>query len=237
MKRLAYFAFMAIIMFSFVCSCGGRGKKFDWEDATVEERLEYMRSDTSWIHKLDSMAFFAIGPGAECLDAVKHLFLYDGRYWVYNQDWGGVLELPEGYIPEDDLWQAELSYHGAGTWSPDSTVYISHYEGFQPFEFDEFEEMLRDSYAEDSITTVTSFVIDDYVFPDGFLTKSITLDTINEDGIIGYLRYIYRDADGVEYSVSVQYPSGDEEKVKDILVMIDRYPLNADGALLIGDVI
>lgn len=234
MKKPILFALTVLTMLSAFCSCGGGGKKFDWEKATLEEKLEHMRSDSSWIHELDSMAYVAVGPGAKCLDPVKHLFVCDGRYWVYNQDWGGVLELPEGYIPCDDTWQVELSYHGAGTWSPDSLVYISHYEGFQPLEYDEFEEELRTRFDEDSITAVTSFRVDDYVFPDGYVSKSIAIETENTDGIVGYLRYIFRDVNGVEYAVSVQYQSGEEEKVTDIMKMIDRYPLNADGRIEVG---
>lgn len=237
MKRLLVFAFTISAVLSAVHSCGVGERNFNWEKATLEEKLEHMRSDSSWIHELDSMAYVAVGPGAKCLDPVKHLFVCDGRYWVYNQDWGGVLELPEGYIPCDDTWQVELSYHGAGTWSPDSTVFISHYEGFQPLEYDEFEEEIRARIDEDSITTVISFKSDDYAFPDGYATKCITVETINDDGIVGKMRYIFRDANGVEYAVSVQYPSGEEYKVKDIMVMIDRYPISDDGSLCRGECI
>ena len=56
------------------------------------------------------LAAIAIGPGAKCIDPVWHMFSYEGRYFFHNQDWGGVLEVPKGFLPEDDLWQAELSF-------------------------------------------------------------------------------------------------------------------------------
>lgn len=89
-----------------------------------------IRSDTVWISHLDSLASIAIGPGARCLDPVSHSFLYDDRIWLYNQDWGGVLELPSDYIIEDDPLQAELYFHGTCAFSPDSMAIVSFYAGF-----------------------------------------------------------------------------------------------------------
>lgn len=99
-----------------VISCATQPKQTGPEAILVQ-----MRADTSWIHHLDSLAQTAIGPGAKCLDPVSHSFTYDGRTWIFNQDWGGVLEIPADYIIEDDLWQAKISFHGTHAWSPDST--------------------------------------------------------------------------------------------------------------------
>ena len=109
-----------------VISCATQPKQTGPEAILVQ-----MRADTSWIHHLDSLAQTAIGPGAKCLDPVSHSFTYDGRTWIFNQDWGGVLEIPADYIIEDDLWQAEISFHGTHAWSPDSTSLVSFYAGFQ----------------------------------------------------------------------------------------------------------
>ena len=100
---------IAIISILFLSmACGQRPKA----NNTPEGILAQMRADTSWIHELDSLSQVAIGPGARCIDPVWHTFSYDGRTWFFNQDWGGVLEIPSDYLPEDDLWQAELSFHG-----------------------------------------------------------------------------------------------------------------------------
>ena len=109
-----------------VISCATQPKQTGPEAILVQ-----MRADTSWIHHLDSLAQTAIGLGAKCLDPVSHSFTYDGRTWIFNQDWGGVLEIPADYIIEDDLWQAKISFHGTHAWSPDSTILVSFYAGFQ----------------------------------------------------------------------------------------------------------
>lgn len=59
--------------------------------------LAEMRSDTAYIHELDSLATLALGSDANCIDPVWHLFNCNGRRWFHNPDWGGVLEIPEGW--------------------------------------------------------------------------------------------------------------------------------------------
>ena len=110
-----------------IMSC--RPKPNDVDDPA--DVLAQMRNDTAWIHQLDSMAQTAIGPGARCIDPVKHTFSYDGRVWLFNQDWGGVLEIPGDYILKDDLFQTELTFHGTRAFSPDSLIAITCYAGFQ----------------------------------------------------------------------------------------------------------
>lgn len=127
-----------------VISCATQPKQTGPEAILVQ-----MRADTSWIHHLDSLAQTAIGPGAKCLDPVSHSFTYDGRTWIFNQDWGGVLEIPADYIIEDDLWQAKISFHGTHAWSPDSTILVSFYAGFQCLDKEEFTESILESLEED----------------------------------------------------------------------------------------
>ena len=128
-----------------VLACGQRPK----DNKTPEDILAQMRADTSWIHELDSLAQVAIGPSARCIDPVWHTFSYDGRTWFFNQDWGGVLEIPSDYLPEDDLWQAELSFHGTRAWSPDSLILVSYYAGFQTLSKEESIEAIVSGLEED----------------------------------------------------------------------------------------
>ena len=210
-------------------SCGGHKSTGEWESMTVEQRLEAMRTDTVWVAHLDSLAAVHIGPGARCIDAVKHTFRWDGRFWVYNQDWGGVLEIPEGYVPFDDEWQAELSYHGAGIQSPDTMVYISHYEAFQGFEYEEFRQMCRESICADSLFTDVTVREETLRYKDGTETPVIIFETLNVDGIKGYFKYIYTSPESTEYSVSLQYPADCEDKYGYIKELIDRYPFGPQG--------
>lgn len=172
-----------------------------------EAILAQMRADTAWIHTLDSLAAIAIGPGAKCIDPVWHLFSWEGRFFFHNQDWGGVLEIPEDFIPEDDLWQAELSFHGTSAWSPDSLILITFYAGFNAM----------DEEADESTVRIER--------------------NINEDGIVFYGRTISKGPYGVEYAVSLQYPEGLEERVADIIPMIERYPYGPDGKLHPGEAV
>lgn len=222
-----------VIVSLVIVSCNTtRNSNFDWETATLGEKIEYMRSDSIWIAELDSLAQEAIGEGAKCLDPVKHLFSYGEGYWLYNQDWGGVLEIPEDYIPEDDLNQLELSFHGSYMTSPDSSVRINYYAGWEPVTFEEFKAAVQSQF--DRTISVEAFSIDDYIFPDGFCTKAITLKTINDAGVTGFCRYIYKDSDNVGYSVSVEYPADREPEILPILVMIKRYPLNCSNQIIKG---
>ena len=93
--------------------------------------LQAMRADTNWVRHLDSLSQTALGLGARCLDPVSHTFSYEGRTWLFNQHWGGVLEIPSDYSVEDDPIQAELSFHRTRAFSPDSLILVSFYAGFQ----------------------------------------------------------------------------------------------------------
>ena len=212
---------LAASTFILALACGQRPKTHDSPEAI----LARMRADTSWILELDSLAQLAIGPGARCEDPVWHTFSYNGRTWFFNQDWGGVLEIPSDYIPEDDLWQAELSFHGTRVWSPDSLILVSFYAGFQALT------------REESIAAITSGLEED-----GFAVqewdekeKVIIIQARSTDGINYYGRHIFAGEDGVEFSVSVQYP---DEKMADalpVIEMADRYPAGPNGAIFRGE--
>ena len=181
---------------------------------TPEAILAQMRADTSWIHELDSLAQVAIGPGTKCIDPVWHTFSYDGRTWFFNQDWGGVLEIPSDFIPEDDLWQAELSFHGTRAWSPDSLILISFYAGFQALTGEEAQEAVLSGLMD------FGFAIHNFENKDGVLA----VNARDEDGINYYGRFIFANADGIEYSVSIQYPDEKIHEITQILVMLNRFP-------------
>jgi hypothetical protein len=188
-----------------------------------EAVLARMRADTAWIHQLDSMAQIAIGPGAKCLDPVSHSFSYEGRTWLFNQDWGGVLEIPSDYLIEDDLWQAEFSFHGTRAWSSDSLIIVSFYAGFQALEYKEYLESLEDGLIEEGFSIISN--------------NGGTILARNEEGINYYGRHLYANKDGIEYSVSVQWPDEKSEEAKEIIMMADRYPAGPNGNVFIGEAI
>lgn len=196
-----------------------------------EEILAEMRADSSWINTLDSMASANIGDGARCLDPVKHLFVWDDRYWLYNQDWGGVLELPEGFIPEDDLYQTIVSFHGTHIWSPDTMTLVSVYAGFQDFTYDEVEAFAIESLTDDSMIITD---ISKYPFICNGLSKGneLRIKARNDNGITGLFRYItYNGPLNVEYDVSLQYPEEDSDMVAPLIDMVYHYPSGPNGQL------
>lgn len=204
-----------------VLACGQRPK----DNKTPEDILAQMRADTRWIYKLDSLAQIAIGPSARCIDPVWHTFSYDGRTWFFNQDWGGVLEIPSDYLPEDDLWQAELSFHGTRAWSPDSLILVSYYAGFQTLS------------KEESIEAIVSGLEEDGFAVQGWDEKEtvLTIHARSADCINYYGRHIFANDNGVEFSVSVQYPDEKAAEALPVIKMADRYPAGPNGAIFIGE--
>ena len=188
-------------------------------DPAPEEILGRMRADSAWIRELDSLAAEAIGPGARCQDPVWHLFEWDGRKWLFNQDWGGVLEIPSGYIPEDDPWQAELSFHGTRAFSPDSMVVISFYAGFQAIGNEELADAIREGLEGDGFA-IEHIDVDDREF-------RITARSAGD--IRYYARHLFADGDGVEYAAGVQFPAAREDEAEEIIRMIRRFPLGTGG--------
>ena len=211
---------LAIFLAVLLTACGRQPKELE----TPEAILAQMRADTNWINKLDSMAQVAIGPGAKCIDPVWHTFSYDGRTWFFNQDWGGVLELPADYIPEDDMIQTELSFHGTSAWSPDSLIFISFYAGFRVLTDDEAREATFSCLAE------YGFAVQDSYEEDGILTVRAR----SAEGINYYGRHIFANEDGIGFSASVQYPDNKAQEVQDIMKMVDRYPSGPNGGIFKG---
>ena len=217
MKNTILIIFLTVLLFA----CGRQPKDLE----TPEYILPEMRAYTTWIHELDSLAQIAIGPGAKCMDPVWHTFSYDNRLWFFNQDWGGVLEIPADYVPQDDLVQAELSFHGTSAWSPDSLIFISFYSGFQALTDDEAREAMLSGLAE------YGFTIQDSSETDG----ALTIRARSAEGINYYGRHIFANKDGIEYSVSVQYPDNKTPEAHDIMKMADRYPAGPNGNIFKGE--
>ena len=189
------------------------------DDPAPDAVLARMRADSAWIRELDSLAAMAIGPGARCIDPVWHLFGQNGRKWLFNQDWGGVLEIPSGYIPEDDPWQAELSFHGTRAFSPDSMVVISFYAGFQGIGNEELAKATGEGLEEDG------FAIDHMDVDE----REFRITARSARGIRYYARHLFADGDGVEYAAGVQFPAGREDEAEEIIRMIQRFPLGPGG--------
>lgn len=189
-----------------------------------EAVLARMRADSAWIHGLDSLAQTAIGPGAKCLDPALHSFTFDGRTWLFNQDWGGVLEIPADYIIEDDLWQAEFSFHGTRAWSPDSLILVSFYAGFQGVTNEESIEATISGLEEDGFAVLE---LDEK-------EEALTIRARSDEGINYYGRHIFANEDGVEYAVSVQYPDEKSSEAQPVIEMADRYPVGPNGLVFNG---
>ena len=228
MKRILTAAIAALSLLS----CGNRTPAGDGVDSILAQ----MRADSSWVHELDSLASIALGQEVRCIDPVWHLFSQGGSRWFHNQDWGGVLEIPGGFIPEDDPWQAELSFHGTAAHSPDSLIWISFYAGFSAFDETESRDGIRASLEEDGFT-VLSMERGSVRFPDGTLSPLYEVSASNTDGIIWSSRHILSGPDGVEFIVTLQYPEGNGDRVPDILPMIRRYPFAPDGRFERGEAV
>ena len=217
MRNTILIIFLTVLLMA----CGRQLKDFE----TPEAVLAQMRTDTALIRELDSLAQIAIGPGAKCVDPVWHTFSYDDRLWFFNQDWGGVLEIPADYIPEDDLTQAELSFHGTCAWSPDSLVLISFYAGFQVLTNNESLGAILTGLAK------ADFDIQECVEEDDVHT----IRARNADGINFYGRHIAANEDGIEFEVFVRYPDEKTSEVQTVIKMADRYPSGPNGNIFKGE--
>ncbi len=194
------------------------------EDTSPEAVLALMRADTAWTHHLDSLSQEALGPGAVCLDPVSHSFLYGGRTWLFNQDWGGVLEVPSDYLIEDDLWQAELSFHGTRIRSPDSLILVAFYAGFQVISREEYLESIMVGLEDEGFT-----------IQEWEEEEVLTIRARSAEGINYYGRHLYKSRDGIEYSVSVQWPDSKSPEAQEVIRMADRYPVGPDGTVFKGE--
>lgn len=187
------------------------------------EILSRMRADTARVSELDSLAEIAIGPGAECIDPVQHIFSYGGRTWFFNEDWGGVLEIPADYLPEDDINQAELSFHGTRAFSPDSSVCVSFHSGYLPVDFDGYCSAL----VEKTGGRCHDIVRDNQ-------ENAITLRGRDGEGTSFWVRHVFSVVDGVLFSVLVQYPYGRESEAACVIGMAERYPKGPGDVIFRG---
>ena len=215
-----------------LAGCGARALK----DPTHEEVLAAMRTDACWISVLDSLAQEAIGPGARCIDPVWHLFSWERHRWFHNQDWGGVLQLPDGFTPEDDRWQAELSFHGTTATSADSLMRLSFYAGFSVSTEEERMEATTGSLREDGFT-VESIGRDTVSFGDGVVSPVIIVRARSQEGIHYYARHILRGPDGVTFSVALQYDDAAADKAAEYIPMVERFPFSPDGRFVRGEAV
>lgn len=225
---------ITIILISLTLLCSCRPKAVSLTERGVADILSQMRSDPALKAYADSMGVEQLGEGTVCLDPVKHLYRRGDRHFLYNEDWGGVLELPEGWIPEDDIWQAEFTFHGTRVWSPDSTVLLCTYAGYSDGPDEDLESEAR-TLAEQGFTVTSQSL--SYV-PMGDLTVlSTSIGALGEDGIAYYGRTVHSEILHVAYSVSLQYPQGEEDRVADLMRFVDRYPLSPEGKAPVGDAI
>lgn len=206
------------------------------QSSSPEDILSRMRADSAWTRELDSLACLALGPGARCIDPVWHLFSWEGRRWFHNQDWGGVLQLPDGFTPEDDRWQAELSFHGTTATSADSLMRLSFYAGFSVLSEGEQMEAISESLQEDGFT-IGSIERGSVSFGDGLVSPVFTVRASYPEGIRYYARHILRGPDGVAFSVALQYDGSAAGEAEAYMPMVDRYPLSPDGRFVRGEAV
>lgn len=231
MKRTLHI--LLLVLLATVLSCGQPRRSAPQGPEAV---LAQMRSDKEWIAELDSLAGLAIGPGAKCIDPVWHLFSWEGRRWFHNQDWGGVLELPAGFTPEDDTWQAELSFHGTTASSADSLMRLSFYAGFGASGADDYTEDLTQSLAQQGFTVlgVSRSTVD---FGDGTPYPALTIRARSAEGVCYYERAIPSGPDGVEWCAALQYDGSVAGAAAGIIPLVDRYPLGPGGQFVRGEAV
>lgn len=229
MKRTALaLIFLTVILFS-ACMYGSKVQAPDGVYAILEE----MRRDPRVIAFADSMGILQLGAGTKCIDPVKHTYRRNGRIFLYNEDWGGVLELPEGWIPEDDLWQAAVSFHGTCVWSPDSTVLLSTYAGYTEPDIDRLEsacESLEEAGFTLEAHEETWMILGDEP------ARCLSILARGKDGIIYLGKTVTTENSSIEYSVSLQYDENEKGDRIDVLKSyLERYPLGPEGQTPIGD--
>lgn len=228
MTRKLTFIIIALVL---LCSCGP--KAVSLTERGVADILSQMRSDPALKAYADSMGVEQLGEGTVCLDPVKHLYRRSDRHFLYNEDWGGVLELPEGWIPEDDLWQAAVSFHGTCVWSPDSTVLLSTYAGYTEPDIDRLGsacESLEEAGFTLGAHEETWMILGDEP------ARCLSILARGKDGIIYLGKTVTTENSSIEYSVSLQYDENEKGDRIDVLKSyIERYPLGPEGQTPIGD--
>lgn len=225
-----------VILLVGVLASGCRGRQAAGAPQSPEEILAEMRADSAWVRELDSLARLTLGPKAQCIDPVWHLFSVGGERWFHNQDWGGVLQLPDGFTPEDDTWQAELSFHGTAATSEDSLMRLSFYAGFGALSADEYEENARQCLGEAGfrVLDISHSNVD---FGDGVPCLAVSIRARSDEGEYYYERAIPSGPDGVEWSAALQYDDLASDSAAGIIPIIDRYPFFRDGRFVRGEAV
>ena len=90
---------------------------------------------------------------------------------------------------------------------------VSFYAGGQGLTFEERYDAIQEDLTADGLRIVALQLED----------RSFAVHAVSDEGIHYYGREIFDDAEGIEYSVSVQYPDGRD--VSRIIPMVDRYPM------------
>lgn len=222
---------VCIVSCSLLAGCSDRAAHRQDADYMLAE----MRSDTAYIHELDSLATLALGADANCIDPVWHLFNCNGRRWFHNPDWGGVLEIPEGLVPQDDYIQTELSFHGTSAITDDHKLMLSFYAGYQAETEAEYMEGILNTYRKNGFNVIT---IDTTAmeFPEEYKASAYTIKATNSNGMNIYGRYIPSGLDKVLFLVALTNQDGHDARIREILPMIDRYPFTVDGSFMKGEV-
>ena len=230
MKKLFYTILVSFSLTALAAGCGNSGNNaVPWEKMTPRQRLEAIRKDSAHIHVLDSLAGIHIGEGARCLDAVRHLFVWNGRYWLYSDEWGGLAELPSGWLPEEDLLQSELTFHGTDVWSPDSLVMMRMYSGFDSSENEnEFDMRLYERLSEDGIS-IESWECPKDMTAYGDTKKLITISGHDTNGN-SYFGRVFRDgANRVAHFAFLKWDISTEEDIDTLKALVDRFPFGPSG--------
>lgn len=134
--------------------------------------------------------------------------------WLINDDWGFALEIPADYLVEDNSWAEHFSDHGRRVFSPDFLVLISTYAGVQALPDDEVGDDLVNSLAEDGFQISQIETVG----------RTLIIHARNGDGINYYGRHSLANEEGVEYSISVQYPDEKADEARTLIKMADRFP-------------
>ena len=198
--------------------------------------LAQLRSDTAYILELDSLATLALGAEAVCIDPVWHLFECNNRRWFHNSDWGGVLEIPECLTPQDAYIQTELTFHGTSAITDDQKLMLTFYAGYQAITETEYVESVLNTYSKNGfkVISIDTTIVE---FPGGYKASAYTIRAITDSGMNTYGRYIPMGPDKVLLLVALTYQDGHDARIREILPMIDRYPLSADGLFMKGEAV
>lgn len=194
--------------------------------------LESMRRDSTLIAFADSLGVLQLGAGTKCIDPVKHIYLRGERTFLYNEDWGGVLELPEGWFPEDDIIQAELSFHGTQVWSPDSTILISTYASYCGQEINQLE-VICENLAQQGFMLSSQEEVRIEIGSEP--ARCFNVMALGENSI--YMgKSVVLEKSSIRYFISLQYDGNEDyERVNQIKSYFERYPLGPEGQIPIGD--